>query len=90
MTNIFRIGTIVDIEEDTYEISSWETLINGEAAILPWVVFKSNVPDGEVPTFLDFSFDPPLSAQGTNFTLSVVLQDFNEKEPQSEKYDIEV
>ena len=54
------------------------------------MIFKSSVPDGIVPTSIDFSFDPPLSAQGANFTLSVVLQDFNEKEPKSEKYDIEV
>lgn len=85
------LGRPVDIEEDAFYVSSWQTLIDGEVAVLNWVTFQNATsPTMKPPSSIDFSFNPPEDTQGLEFILRVTLQDKDERSPEAKNYDTAV
>ena len=65
-------------------MESWDVLDG--VLMPPWLTFKNQ----SIGTALEFSFNPPLTAQGTNFTIEMVLADHNLLNPQKSSYEISV
>lgn len=79
-----KVGKVVDFELDAVYLKSW-ALLDGVAQP-KWLSVKNST----IETSLEIQFNPPLSSQGTNFTIEMVLGDLNEQNPQTSKYKIDV
>ena len=54
-----------------FYVAEWDTLVDDKSVFFSWVMFYNFT--GGSPTSLDFTFDPPKDAGGTNFVLNLVL-----------------
>ena len=77
------LGKPFDVEGDEFYFDDWRVQ---EGPPIPWIQHNNKTS----LTSIDFSFNPPTWAQGSNLTLEFVLQDKDVDNPAKAKYEVEI
>ena len=75
---------MIDIEGDEYSLTNWS--VKESSTPVDWILQKSPASQSEVV----FSFNPPLNAPASRFTLELNFTDENISEPQSSLYSVPI
>ena len=62
------LGKPLDMQGDPFVMLSWKIK---DGVLIPWLTFNSLTNT----TSIDFMFNPPMSAAGTNFTIELAFAD---------------
>jgi len=69
------LGAVTDIEGDPYSLTNWS--VKESSTSVDWILQKSPASQSEVV----FSFNPPLNATESRFTLELNFTDENLSDP---------